>query len=180
MGGNDMIKKIKHKSIKTMFKGIAYRSKMEADFAKFLDEHNIEFQYEKERYVLSNGKSLWIDFYLPETKQYIEVKGIMQEGDLENHELFCEEFDRDILLLGSNVCVFYFHWEAYDDEPRSVMNDMSIQIGHCSNCLRWFLAPVSGNWGCPICRKSNGKQDLKYREIKGLKQLIEMSNLYVN
>lgn len=58
----------------TEYKGILYRSRLEARVALFLDECKIPYIYEPEP-LESEGKEYNPDFYLPETDDYIEVKG---------------------------------------------------------------------------------------------------------
>ena len=62
---------------KTKYNGIVFRSKIEATYAKYMDEHNIKYEYEKHLFeyeldgVLHNYRP---DFYLPDYKTFLEVK----------------------------------------------------------------------------------------------------------
>lgn len=58
----------------TEYKGLQFRSKLEARVALFFDLCKIKYQYEPDRLVC-NGKEYNPDFYLPETDDYVEVKG---------------------------------------------------------------------------------------------------------
>jgi hypothetical protein len=62
------------------YNGTNFRSKWEADFAKKLDELNIEWEYEKCRfpYTKTDGsKSQYIvDFYIPCLDLFVEIKAI--------------------------------------------------------------------------------------------------------
>jgi len=56
------------------YKGINMRSSWEVRMAKALDRRKIKWRYEPKRFNLGSCTYL-PDFYLPETKSYIEVKG---------------------------------------------------------------------------------------------------------
>lgn len=62
------------KPIETEYNGYRFRSRLEARWAVFFDDLEIEYQYESEGYDL--GKLGWYlpDFYLPKTKQFIGIK----------------------------------------------------------------------------------------------------------
>ena len=53
---------------------ITMRSSWEVKFAEYLDNNNIEFQFEPHSIETSYGK-YYPDFYLPQTKSYVEIKG---------------------------------------------------------------------------------------------------------
>ena len=61
-------------AIKTIYKGFAFRSRLEARWAVFFDAMGIKWEYEKEGYILED-KTLYLpDFWLPESKVFLEVK----------------------------------------------------------------------------------------------------------
>lgn len=62
------------KSIETWYKGIKFRSRLEARWAVFFDACGIKYEYEPEGYEI-NGEKYLPDFYLPELETYAEVKG---------------------------------------------------------------------------------------------------------
>lgn len=61
------------KAIPTKYKGINFRSRLEARWAVFFDSMFIKWEYEKEGYQLKSGWYL-PDFWLPEMKIWVEVK----------------------------------------------------------------------------------------------------------
>lgn len=65
------------KIIETWYKGIKFRSRTEARWAVFFDKLNIEWEYEKEGFVMSDGSYYLPDFWLPtfDGGMYAEVKG---------------------------------------------------------------------------------------------------------
>lgn len=65
-----------HYSIKTSYKGILMRSKLEVRYAESLDEQGITWLYEPKRFWLEELNCSYLpDFYLPDKDTYIEVKG---------------------------------------------------------------------------------------------------------
>lgn len=63
------------KPIETRYKGYRFRSRLEARWAVFFDALNMRWEYEKEGFVLHTGERYLPDFWLPEIKLWIEVKG---------------------------------------------------------------------------------------------------------
>lgn len=63
------------KAIPTTYANVDFRSRLEARVALMLDTHDIEWRYESEGYELSDGSRYLPDFFLPQIRTYIEVKG---------------------------------------------------------------------------------------------------------
>ena len=69
---------------KTKYNNIVFRSKIEAAYAKYMDEHTIKYEYEKHLFeyelngVLHNYRP---DFYLPEYDTFLEVKSRINKED---------------------------------------------------------------------------------------------------
>jgi len=63
------------KAIETIYNGYKFRSRLEARWAVFFDALGIKYEYEKEGYDL--GELGWYlpDFWLPDLKMWVEVKG---------------------------------------------------------------------------------------------------------
>lgn len=70
------------KPIETIYKGYRFRSRLEARWAVFFDALGIEWEYEPEGFVLTDGTYYLPDFWLPKLKWFVEVKGNLtdQEG----------------------------------------------------------------------------------------------------
>jgi len=69
------------------YKDIWMRSSYEIAFAKYLDRNNIKWFYESERFNLPSS-TYTPDFYLPNTNEYIEIKGWWRECKKVKFNLF--------------------------------------------------------------------------------------------
>lgn len=61
-----------------MYHYTKFRSQLEIRFVKELEAHELRWYYEPER--LGEGRYL-VDFYLPECKAWVEVKGVVDSRD---------------------------------------------------------------------------------------------------
>lgn len=64
------------KAIETTYRGCKFRSRIEARWACFYDAMGIVWEYEAEGYELEDVGRYLPDFWLPELKFWIEIKGI--------------------------------------------------------------------------------------------------------
>lgn len=62
--------------IETEYKGYRFRSRLEARWAVFFDTAGIPWDYEPEGYELSTGERYLPDFYLPNERLFVEIKGV--------------------------------------------------------------------------------------------------------
>lgn len=62
----------------TLYRGIEFASRLEADWAAMLDHLEMPWQYEPCSYQMTSGNYL-PDFYLPEQRIWAEVKGPMDQ-----------------------------------------------------------------------------------------------------
>lgn len=62
------------KPIQTRYKGYHFRSRLEARWAVLFDALGIEWEYEPEGFDLGDLGYYLPDFYLPQTRHYVEVK----------------------------------------------------------------------------------------------------------
>jgi len=80
-------------------KDICMRSTWEVLYAKYLDKNNIKWLYEPKTFDLGNC-SYTPDFYLPKTKEYIEIKGWFREKDKKKMKIFkCKYYKEKITVL---------------------------------------------------------------------------------
>ena len=72
------------KAIDTYYNGYRFRSRLEAKWAVFFDAAFMEYEYEPEGFVLSDGSCYLPDFYLPTFHMYVEIKPIgIDKADIE-------------------------------------------------------------------------------------------------
>ena len=57
------------------YRGVRFRSKLEGEWARFYDEIGVGWDYEPKRFVLSSGATYLPDFWLPDLKCWVEIKG---------------------------------------------------------------------------------------------------------
>ena len=96
-----------------IYNDIRMRSSWEIMYAQHLDENNIKWEYEPKWFRLEKSNTSYMpDFYLPETNEYIEIKGYMRQENKEKMEEFKEQynnikfsilFKKDLQELGINV-----------------------------------------------------------------------------
>jgi hypothetical protein len=70
------------KALPKEYKGVWFRSHLEADHAKWFDSLGIEWAYETEGFDLGG---IWYlpDFWLPRTRAFFEVKGVFESEDID-------------------------------------------------------------------------------------------------
>lgn len=69
-------------AIPTNYKSIKFRSRMEARFASMMDTVRVRWEYEREAYML-DGKPYLPDFWLPESRTIVEIKGVLDAEAIE-------------------------------------------------------------------------------------------------
>jgi len=62
------------RAITTRYNGYAFRSRLEARWAKFFDHLGVKWDYEPEGFELGNGLRYLPDFWLPDWGMWVEVK----------------------------------------------------------------------------------------------------------
>jgi hypothetical protein len=101
-------------AIKTNYKGITFRSRLESRFATLMDELHIRYIYEPMKYNLIDGGTYMIDFFLPDQQLYVELKPKWPHIEEESK---CEQMSargfRVALLYGSSLHKPPFRSEFY-------------------------------------------------------------------
>lgn len=64
------------KAIETIYKGYKFRSRLEARWAVFFDALEVKWEYEPEGYELGSDGRYLPDFWLPDDRIWVEVKGV--------------------------------------------------------------------------------------------------------
>lgn len=89
--------------IPTKYDGYKFKSRIEARWAVFFNELGISYEYEKEGFVLSDGVCYLPDFWIPNMKCWVEIKGQEPTG-LE--EWKCQELAKlghDVYLISGPI-----------------------------------------------------------------------------
>ena len=120
------------KAIPTTYKGITFRSKLEAKWAVVFDELGVKWRYEAEGYELPSGNRYLPDFLLEcygtrgdydcePFDLWVEVKGIMTESDAKKIREFVHNDGGEmnpVLILGDipypHSGYFPFEIDSYD------------------------------------------------------------------
>ena len=96
-------KVVKHwRSKGSLYQNIWLKSSYEIAYAKYLDKNNIKWKYEYKTFNLGDT-TYTPDFYLPETNQYIEIKGWYTDKFKEKIKIFKQLYPRiSLVILNSN------------------------------------------------------------------------------
>lgn len=86
------------KAKNTFYNGCYFRSRLEARWAVFFDELGIRYQYELEGFKIKNysKQKTWHylpDFYLPDFKTWVEVKGPFADLDISYWDMIANALD---------------------------------------------------------------------------------------
>jgi len=145
-------------AIETSYRGYRFRSRLEARYAVFFDALGVRWGYEVEGFRLSDGDHYLPDFWLPDQKVWIEVKGAEPT----------ERETRVAIELASAtrypVAVVGGNWNEWARSP-----DFSLAVGwwfplvrrayddrasfyDCGRCQTFYVASLhDDNWHCPEC-----------------------------
>lgn len=174
------------RSIETKYHGLTFRSRLEARWAMFFDAVGIEFVYEPEGYVLSDGTKYLPDFWLPEQKMAVEVKGPLAQfrNDLLRVGKFLESPVSNILgvLILTDVpycspayrsSVFWFPYLYFDTlkrETRLTRIPIAEKDGRVSFL---FDLPMSDWYSVSL---NNDAQTIEYSNLNGISDMKIVSS----
>lgn len=146
------------KPIETSYNGYRFRSRLEARWAVFFDSLGIPYIYEPEGLNI-NGVTYLPDFYLPDCRQFFEVKGVLDSDS--------ERKVTTLIDAGFSVTIGYEnglfqacdHWGEVERQGEWLdIFKLSTDSALC-RCLRcgkyWFMG-YSGYWGCQCCETYDG------------------------
>lgn len=143
-----------------VFNGVVFRSEMEAKFARFLHTHGQRWMYEP-KIKTSDGVFLnyQIDFYLPDSRLYVEIKPRVFEGELSKMRAMINHFDFEdcqfAVVTEGNV--LYRVWdhplpEMFLDRYEHWWDKRLCELfwGKCRECES-LMACGGGLWKCYGC-----------------------------
>ena len=163
---NTMITQLK--TLPCKYKEIEYRSKTEARVAEeVFDRHQIKFLYETETYNF-DGELYSPDFYLPEIKTFIEVKGAT-DSDLSKPKKLLktlrDEWEKKYIDSGgfeNNNGLIGWEWDqpfmviaifsdgtfkSVDEEGKQT----DVFFTKCAECNSWQFMHNSAHYACRKC-----------------------------
>lgn len=87
-------------AIQTNFDGIRYRSRIEARWAVFFKAMNVRFEYEPEGYNFGEAGMYLPDFWLPDHRMFVEIKGdIPNPRERKMADLLAVETEKPVFIL---------------------------------------------------------------------------------
>lgn len=147
-------------SIPTVYAGIRFRSKLEADWARAFDAIGVFWEYEKQGYYFGNTFYL-PDFFLPHSKQWVEVKGEWEPADLKKaYALLRFSHARphtsdetpDMPLIAANPDgVFWGLLRPHGDFHDFLLDSQRALLLQCGRCRQHWFAAEFGGWTCQCC-----------------------------
>ena len=152
------------KPIETEYKSVKFRSKLEAMYAKWFDDHEIKWIYEP--YIIEYSEGSYLpDFYLLELKLYFEVKGEGVSGEEKAIQAISELPNKEYthyhpfeLIVGRG-----FNLIGYFDDDQPVLSK-------CSDCNKYYFRCESGSWECSYCGRSGDDFIDSEIELKSIRQ----------
>lgn len=145
------------KAIPTTYRGIEFRSKLEAKYAQAFDRLGIMWEYEGHGFAFDDGTWYCPDFYMPEIDTYFEVKGVMNDASERKVVNLAKELKR-VVVGGpdgdARIYVGYPIGEMDDGESgENYYVDRAIP-SRCCDCGRVYFREEEMSWQCPACSRS--------------------------
>ena len=173
------------KAIPREYKGVEYRSTTESKVAEIFDKYGTKFIYEPEGYSL-NGMLYIPDFYLPEIKTFVEVKGPI-DSDISKpralleslHESLTEDKKRDYWWLPEYMVVIIYSDGTFfsacdsdeDIKSQRVLQYTHLYFANCFKCNKKYFVLCEKGYNCRACGHYEGGS---------LKNPLEEFNLFTN
>ena len=143
------------KAIRTEYNGILFRSKLEAEWAKFFDSFKIPWIYEAEGFEFRDGTRYLPDFYLPDAHQWFEVKGIMNNIDLHKIEMLGTESKKDVIVGYPDGDAQMLDVGWFDGSNDTIEWDNPF-LNFCSECGKYSFMTWWGSYECRCCGAYDG------------------------
>jgi hypothetical protein len=156
------------------------RSRLEVRYAKFFDQHRLNWSYEPEGFQITGIRYL-PDFYLPDIKTIVEVKGVLDETDAEKLSALVPVAARNgimtiLAIPGEPVRFQLCHptpemernaqedpdWAfvcGWEFRPEMDISDDAAFV-RCASCGSWCFIDSSMSWTCTSCGSGSEFFDL--------------------
>lgn len=138
-------------AIPTIYNGRQYRSRLEAQYAQLFDQRRMRFSYEEESFDFDGVKYL-PDFWLPDIRTIVEVKGLLDDLSLEKVARLAsavgvaggDAFDSSeaplVILAYSPVLTC--------EAVTAAWGRIEAHAATCDRCRRTYFATTGGTWRC--------------------------------
>lgn len=163
------------RAIPEEYKGIEFRSRLEANVARLLDAVGAAWSYEQEGYDL-DGEWYLPDFWLPNAKQFVEVKGVAGDPSISKCRKLAQAVrgKRDdpcspaaVVVLSQpfvRACVGISNYvEGYGFNGAATIDAM---LCLCGACKAEFFATNNGAHDCSAC--GTYQNSLPYGDLRPL------------
>jgi hypothetical protein len=141
--------------------GTWFRSRLEASWAAFLEHHAVRWEYEQAWFHFGDGTKYLPDFWLPESRAWLEVKGHLDDASLEKLVRLAgrAQFKGEIVIIAGAPAGQVFG-EVMPDGRR-----LAIDLLRCRNCDAWTFAAMA----CRACGSWDGDNtfDDAHRHLGG-------------
>lgn len=129
-------------AIPTTYNGIKFRSKLEAKYAQGFDLLKIPWVYEEVNFKFDDGIMYAPDFYFPDSNQFFEVKGFMENDDYAKIMGLVYSGHDVVVGFGAGNMTYYngsntHFWNKYPDE------EFECVVYRCPICGKWSFSPDS-------------------------------------
>lgn len=124
------------KAIETQYKGYRFRSRLEARWAVFFDVLGVKWEYEKEGFDLGEAGWYLPDFWLPDKKVWVEIKGDAPTEDECDKAQELEEQSQFQVLIFRNI----------PDEGEPLVSWTNFYFGDGRDGETGISIPVSDDW----------------------------------
>jgi hypothetical protein len=162
--------------IKTIYKGIEYKSRLEADIAEAIDKTGHSYQYEPKSFLLPNGIHYMPDFYIPALKLWVEARGYETEkGDMQIQAFADMITSGEFKDKPDYMVVTYQSAMFAEDEDRygyAVTDECSLVL--CRDCKKFYFMG-DGSYQCRYCGAWDGNSHIA--EIYSFKNSKELKGL---
>jgi len=162
----------------TIYKGVRFRSRLEARWAVFWDELGVKWEYEPQPFKFSDGKQYTPDFWIVDLRLWVEIKPNAKIAHEEEAELKClqlagETGDLVYLDQGGFAWPISEGWQYSKSlVPQEAAEIYSVLFFYITDHVQgdwWIYRSYNNYWAtCPECGKI------------GIAALIKLSGLFRN
>jgi hypothetical protein len=178
-------------SIRTRYNGTLFRSKLEADWARAFDSLGVVWEYEREGQYF--GDVFYLpDFWLPKSRQYVEVKGVFEPADCKKIRAVVETakprpytgdwWCPDIPIIACVPDGKFYGWERKDEPAQDWYEFLTTSARHislfeCTECRGWWFCDGDQSFRCQCCGAYDGDHFVSDRWDSPLPRFPDLSEL---